>query len=56
MAGHPVDKHVGNRIREFRLLRGLSQTKLAEPLGLTFQQLQKYKRGANRVRVRLGSS
>ncbi|QDH17080.1 helix-turn-helix domain-containing protein [Swingsia samuiensis] len=45
----PVDVHVGNRIRLRRTLMGLSQEKLAEALGLTFQQVQKYERGANRV-------
>ncbi|MDF7674083.1 helix-turn-helix transcriptional regulator [Acetobacteraceae bacterium ESL0709] len=44
-----VDVHVGNRIRLIRILRGLSQSRLAESLGITFQQIQKYERGANRV-------
>jgi len=44
-----VDVHVGNRIRLRRTLMGLSQEKLGEALGLTFQQIQKYERGANRV-------
>lgn len=48
-AAGPVDAHVGNRIRLRRTLLGLSQEKLAEALGLTFQQVQKYERGANRV-------
>lgn len=48
-AAGPVDVHVGNRIRLRRTLMGLSQEKLGEALGLTFQQIQKYERGANRV-------
>nr|WP_207728842.1 MULTISPECIES: helix-turn-helix transcriptional regulator [unclassified Gluconobacter] len=48
-AAGPVDAHVGNRIRLRRTLMGLSQEKLGEALGLTFQQIQKYERGANRV-------
>ncbi|KXV00373.1 transcriptional regulator [Gluconobacter potus] len=44
-----MDVHVGNRIRLRRTLMGLSQEKLGEALGLTFQQIQKYERGANRV-------
>lgn len=49
--GHPnpVDVHVGGRVRMRRTLLGLSQEALAESLGLTFQQVQKYERGANRV-------
>ncbi len=46
---NPVDVHVGNRIRLRRTLLGLSQEKLAAMLGLTFQQVQKYERGMNRV-------
>ncbi len=45
----PVDVHVGARLRIRRTLLGLSQTALAEALGLTFQQVQKYERGANRM-------
>ena len=45
----PVDVHVGSRMREMRLLRGLSQTALGRELGVTFQQIQKYERGANRL-------
>ena len=45
----PIDVHVGSRIRLRRQLLGLSQEKLGESLGLTFQQVQKYERGANRV-------
>jgi transcriptional regulator with XRE-family HTH domain len=46
---NPVDVHVGSRIRLRRKVLGMSQEKLAEKLGLTFQQVQKYERGANRV-------
>src|ERR1700676_148786 len=46
---HPVDRSVGRRIRILRVGRGLSQTALASQLGLTFQQLQKYEKGTNRV-------
>ena len=46
---NPVDVHVGNRIRLRRTLLGFSQEKLASLLGLTFQQVQKYERGMNRV-------
>jgi transcriptional regulator with XRE-family HTH domain len=46
---HPVDLHVGARIRFRRRTLKVSQEKLAERLGLTFQQVQKYERGANRV-------
>jgi len=45
----PIDVHVGGRIRLRRSLMGMSQEKLGEALGLTFQQVQKYERGANRV-------
>ncbi len=45
----PVDVHVGARLRLRRKLLGMSQTKLGEAIGLTFQQAQKYERGANRV-------
>jgi len=45
----PVDVHVGGRIRLRRTLLGLSQEKLGNAVGLTFQQIQKYERGANRV-------
>lgn len=44
-----IDAHVGARLRLLRRAAGLSQEALAEPLGLTFQQVQKYERGANRV-------
>lgn len=49
MAGHPVDVHVGMRVRQRRTLLGMSQEKLGEAVGLTFQQIQKYERGANRI-------
>jgi transcriptional regulator with XRE-family HTH domain len=45
----PVDSHVGSRIRLRRTLLGMSQERLGEALGLTFQQVQKYERGLNRV-------
>lgn len=45
----PVDVHVGNRVRMRRVLIGMSQEKLADRLGLTFQQIQKYERGSNRI-------
>lgn len=44
-----VDKHVGKQLRSRRTLLGLSQEKLAEFIGVTFQQIQKYERGTNRV-------
>ena len=46
---HPVDIHVGSRVRLRRIFLGYSQEKLAHALGLTFQQIQKYERGANRI-------
>ena len=46
---HPVDIHVGGKIRIQRKTQGISQSALAETLGLTFQQIQKYERGSNRV-------
>lgn len=48
-ASNPVDVHVGNRIRLRRTLLGMSQERLGNALGLTFQQVQKYERGRNRV-------
>ena len=45
----PIDVHVGSRIRLRRTLLGMSQERLGESLGLTFQQVQKYERGVNRV-------
>ena len=46
-----VDAHVGSRLRERRILLGLSQTRLGESLGLSFQQIQKYERGIDRISV-----
>ena len=46
---HPVDTHVGKRIKEIRTVRGLTQSNVADHLGISFQQLQKYETGANRV-------
>lgn len=48
-APNPVDKHVGSRVRMRRIMLGMSQEKLGEALGLTFQQIQKYEKGTNRV-------
>lgn len=46
---NPVDIHVGGRLRMRRMLVGMSQEKLGEALGLTFQQVQKYEKGTNRI-------
>ena len=46
---NPVDKYVGSRVRMRRIMLGLSQEKLGEALGLTFQQVQKYEKRTNRV-------
>jgi transcriptional regulator with XRE-family HTH domain len=46
---HPVDVHVGARMRQRRSLLGMSQTAVGTAVGLTFQQIQKYERGSNRV-------
>ena len=46
---NPIDVHIGARIRLRRTLLGMSQEKLGEAIGLTFQQVQKYERGANRI-------
>jgi transcriptional regulator with XRE-family HTH domain len=46
---NPIDRHVGKRVRMRRMMLGMSQTKLSDALGLTFQQVQKYEKGANRV-------
>lgn len=46
---NPIDRHVGSRVRMRRMLAGVSQEKLGEALGLTFQQVQKYEKGANRI-------
>jgi transcriptional regulator with XRE-family HTH domain len=48
-APNPVEKHVGNRVRMRRMMLGISQEKLADALGLTFQQVQKYEKGTNRI-------
>jgi transcriptional regulator with XRE-family HTH domain len=45
----PVDRHVGSRVRMRRLMLGLSQSKLADQVELTFQQVQKYEKGSNRI-------
>ena len=45
----PVDVHVGARLRQRRTLLGMNQTKVADALGLTFQQVQKYENGSNRI-------
>ncbi len=46
---HPVDVHVGARLKQRRKLLGITQTNLGDAIGLTFQQVQKYERGANRI-------
>jgi transcriptional regulator with XRE-family HTH domain len=46
---HPIDLHVGSRIRLQRILRGLTQSELAKLVGISFQSVQKYERGENRV-------
>jgi len=46
---NPIDVHVGGRVRLRRMLLGMSQEKLGEHLGLTFQQIQKYEKGINRI-------
>lgn len=46
---NPIDKHVGARLRMRRMLIGMSQEKLGEALSITFQQIQKYEKGANRI-------
>ena len=46
---NPTDKHVGARVRMRRMMLGMSQTKLGDGLDLTFQQVQKYEKGANRI-------
>jgi transcriptional regulator with XRE-family HTH domain len=48
-SSHPVDKVVGQRVRLSRQSRGMSQTALASAIGVTFQQLQKYEKAANRI-------
>jgi transcriptional regulator with XRE-family HTH domain len=46
---NPIDKHVGNRVRMRRMMLKMSQEKLGNAVGLTFQQIQKYEKGANRI-------
>jgi len=46
---HPVDVHVGKRVRHRRWLAGMTQQQLAESVGIKFQQIQKYETGANRI-------
>jgi transcriptional regulator with XRE-family HTH domain len=46
---NPIDKHVGSRLRMRRLMLDMSQTDVADALDLTFQQLQKYEKGSNRI-------
>ena len=48
-APNPIDKHVGSRVRMRRMMMGMSQEKLGDALGLTFQQVQKYEKGTNRI-------
>src|ERR1700687_521176 len=48
-APHPTDKHVGSRVRMRRMILGMSQENLGDALGLTFQQVQKYEKGTNRI-------
>ena len=48
-APNPIDKHVGGRVRMRRMMLGMSQEKLGNNLGLTFQQVQKYEKGTNRI-------
>jgi transcriptional regulator with XRE-family HTH domain len=46
---NPIDRHVGSRVRMRRMMAGMSQTKLGDALGITFQQVQKYEKGTNRM-------
>lgn len=48
-APDPIDKHVGSRVRMRRMMLNMSQEKLGDALGLTFQQVQKYEKGTNRI-------
>ena len=48
-APNPIDKHVGSRVRMRRMMLGMSQEKLGDALDLTFQQVQKYEKGTNRI-------
>ncbi len=49
MSGHPVDIFVGNKLRERRVMLGLSQNAIGKSIGVSFQQIQKYERGVNRM-------
>lgn len=46
---HPVDTHVGQKLKQLRILRGMTQTDVAEGLNISFQQVQKYELGRNRI-------
>src|SRR3981189_2698671 len=46
---NPIDTHVGSRMRMRRMMLGMSQQKLGDALGITFQQVQKYEKGMNRI-------
>jgi transcriptional regulator with XRE-family HTH domain len=46
---NPIDRHVGSRVRMRRMMLDMSQTKLGDALGITFQQVQKYEKGSNRI-------
>ena len=48
-APNEIDRQVGSRVRMYRTMRGLSQERLGEALGVTFQQIQKYEKGTNRI-------
>ena len=48
-APNPIDRHVGSRVRMRRMMLGMSQEKLGDSLSLTFQQVQKYEKGTNRI-------
>src|ERR1700742_3290683 len=48
-APNPIDRHVGSRVRMRRMMLAMSQEKLGDALGLTFQQVQKYEKGTNRI-------
>jgi transcriptional regulator with XRE-family HTH domain len=47
--GHPTDVHVGGKMRMRRMALGMTQEKLGDAMGITFQQVQKYEKGANRI-------
>ncbi len=49
LAIHPIDRHVGSRLRMRRNMVGISQDELGKAVGITFQQIQKYERGTNRI-------